>query len=438
MARTRASLRNALDKFLSTHLADLENDERVEALVWYCQGLGLEIPQKTSLGIAKRLAPDDVQAVRQRIQRAIARGRFGHEEVFGRLQRTLFESESFDAYLVDDTGFEKKGSHSAGVQRQYSGTLGKVGNCQVATTLHAASDEFSVCIDGRLYLPKTWVEDLERRSKAGVPGELEFQSKPQTAIELLRSARANGGPSRPVVGDAGYGDSRDFRESVREIGLHYVVAVSSNTTVWPPGTEPRRPKRTGRPGRPRTKDRDPKGQKPVRVDRLAADLLERGQFKEVTWRMGSPGLLARQFVAVRVQSAERRHKGMPASEEIWLLCERDEAQQTGFKYYLCSLPKSTSLKKLARLAKLRWRIERDYQDMKQKLGLDAYEGRSWGGFHRHLSMVALVHAFLSLNRAAFSPDQQRTTLDLGRLLPSPRSSANSMARHLPDMSANLR
>lgn len=436
MARTRAALRNELDKFLSTHLADLENDERVEALTWYCQGLGLEIPQKTALGIAKRLAPDDVQAVRQRMQRALARGRFAHEEVFRRLQQTVFESEDrFSAYLIDDTGFEKKGSHSAGVQRQYSGTLGKIGNCQIATTLHMASDDLSVCIAGQLYLPTSWIEDAERSRAAGIPDGIEFQSKPQIAIELLKTARGNGAPNRPVLADAGYGDSRDFRDAIRDLGLHFVVAVSSNTTVWPPGSTPRRPPRTGRGGRPRTRDCDPKGREPIRVDRLATDLWKRGRFHEITWRKGTRGPLKAEFCAVRVRSAERRTKGLSASEELWLLCERDDSQDSGFKYYLSSLPKSTSLKKLAGLAKLRWRIERDYQDMKQKLGLDAYEGRRWGGFHRHLAMVALVHAFLSLYRAAFSPDRQEAAVDVGGLLPGSRGGADALAGALPHVSA---
>jgi SRSO17 transposase len=420
MAKTYASLRNELDSFLSKHLAGLENAERVEALAWYCQGLGLEIPDKTVFGIATRLAPDSVQAVRQRMQRALQCSRFAHEDIFERLQQTVIEqaSDRIAAYCVDDTGFAKKGAHSVGVQRQYSGTLGKIGNCQVAVSLHGVSETFSACLAAQLYLPKEWTKDTTRRKGAAVADDIAFQTKTQIAIEQLRVAKGHGAPNRPVVSDAGYGDSRDFREAITELGWRYAVAVSSTTTVWPPGTAPQQPARAGNPGRPATRDRDPAGKQPVRVSHLAKQLWQQGRFTNRSWRRGSKGLLRGSFCALRVRSAERRTKGMPASSPIWLLLERDESQPTQFKYYLSSLPPSTSLTRLIRIVKLRWRIERDYQDMKQKLGLDRYEGRKWGGFHRHFAMVALMHAFLSLHRESFSPSAPNDPLDLGTILPS--------------------
>ena len=151
---TFGALRNQLDDFLSSHLAGLENDERVEALAWYCQGLGFEVEAKTALGLAGALAPESIQATRQRMQRAIQLGRFDHAEVFERLQQTVFESGRMHAYCIDDTGIAKKGKHSAGVQRQYSGTLGKVGNCQVIVSLHGVSDTFGACLGLHLYLPE--------------------------------------------------------------------------------------------------------------------------------------------------------------------------------------------------------------------------------------------------------------------------------------------
>lgn len=439
MAKTYAQLRKGLESFLEHHLRDLENDERVEALTWYCQGLGLEIPFKTALGIAKRLDPDNVQATRQRMQRALAKGRFSHEEVFARIQATVFEEPGrLTAYCIDDTGFAKKGEHSVGVQRQYSGTLGKVGNCQVATSLHGVSSELSVCLAGQLYLSESWTEDEERRENAQIPKSLEFATKPQIAVELLKKAKANGAPRRPVVADAGYGDSREFRDAIRRMDWHYAVAISSNTTVWPPGAKPVCPPSTGKRGRPRTRDRDMGGAEPIRVDVLAAQLWEQDRFKPVIWGKGQKGDLEGLFCAVRIHSAEGRIKGKSASEEIWLLLERDESQPTGFKYYLSSLAKSTSLRKLVALVKVRWRIERDYQDMKQKLGLDAYEGRSWGGFHHHFAMVALVHAFVSLYREAFSPSGHGGALELGRLLPSFGRGPNTLDRPLPNLSSSVR
>lgn len=405
MAKTYASLRDTLDSFLSTHLAGIENEERVQALAWYCQGLGLEIPDKTVFGIASRLAPDTAQATRQRMQRALQRGRFSHEDIFRRLQQTVFEkaSERVEAYCVDDTGFEKKGDRSAGVQRQYSGTLGKVGNCQVAVSLHAISDSFSACLGAQLYMPKDWLKEPERLEAAKVPESIEFKTKTAMAIDLLKAAKEAGAPKRPVVSDAGYGDSREFRDSIAELGWDYAVAVSSTTTVWPPGAKPQRPPRTGASGRPRTQDRDPSGKRPIRVAALAKEHWEQGGFRKVTWRRGSNGPLSGTFCVLRVHSAERTTKGLPAGPTIWLLIERDESQTTNFKYYLSSMPSNTPVKTIARFVKMRWRIERDYQDMKQKLGLDKYEGRQWGGFHRHFAMVALMHAFLSLYRESFSP-----------------------------------
>ncbi len=190
------------------------------------------------------------------------------------------------------------------------------------------------------------------------------------------------------------------------------MAISSNTGVWRPGTKLRPAKPKGR-GRPTTRLHDAKGKEPVTVDKLATRYEEEGKFRKVTWRQGSKGPLQSKFYAVRVRSAEGYAHGKPPSDEQWLVFEKDPSQQTGFKYYFSSLPKKTTLRTLVRLVKQRWRIERDYQDMKQHLGLDAYEGRSWGGLHRHLCLVALIHAFIALNRNAFCPygptsDQKKT------------------------------
>ena len=348
MARTYLRLRTELDSFLGHHLRDLENDERVEALTWYCQGLGLEIPCKTALGIATRLGPDNVEGTRQRMQRALAKGRFSHDEVFARIQTTVFEQPGrLTAYCIDDTGFAKKGEHSVGVQRQYSGTLGKIGNCQVAVSLHGVSNNLSICLAGQLYLPESWAQDKERRSKALVTESLEFATKPQMALELLKKAKDNGAPRRPVLADAAYGDSRDFRKGIRQMGWHYAVAISSTTTVWPPGTKPVRPPGTGKKGRPITREQAPDGVEPISVDRLAAQLWQQGQFKPVTWRKGQKDDLKGRFCAVRIHSVEGKAKRKSASEEVWLLLERDESQPTGFKYYLSCYQSSCLIRKRA-------------------------------------------------------------------------------------------
>jgi SRSO17 transposase len=409
---TLASLRNNLDDFLTSHLSGLENDERVEALAWYCQGLGLEVDGKTALGLASAMRPDSLQATRQRMQRALQLGRFNHGEVFTRLQQTVFESGRMQAYCIDDTGIAKKGELSVGVQRQYSGTLGKVGNCQVVVSLHGVSDSFGACLGLQLYLPESWCDDAGRRELANVPKTLLFLRKWEIALELLDAARANNGPTLPVIADAGYGDSRDFREGLRERGLKYAVGVSSQTTVWRSTTAVEVPRRQGH-GRPPTRAEAVDGSDPILIGRLANELFAAGEFKKIGWRMGTKGILEAEFAALRVRSAEKRTKGMPPGDEEWLVIEREKTGE--FKYYLSSLSARSSLLSLVRLIKMRWHVERDYQDMKQELGFDRYEGRSWGGLHRHLAMVALMHAFIALHQEAFSPCERDEEMDLERV-----------------------
>lgn len=405
---TFAALRDALDGFLTSHLEGLENEQRVEALGWYCQGLGFEVEAKTALGLAAAMNPEGVQATRQRIQRALQLGRFEHSEVFARLQETVFESGLMQAYCIDDTGIAKKGDRSVGVQRQYSGTLGKVGNCQVVVSLHGISDSFGACLGLQLYLPESW-NTPERRGLAKVPDHVHFHKKWEMALGLIDGTRENGGPTLPVLADAGYGDSREFREGLRERGLKYVVGISSQTSVWRPGTKVEVPRRSG-PGRPNSRAEAVDGSEPVLVDVLARELLEEGQFKNICWRYGSKGPLAADFAAIRVRSAERRTKKMPPGAEEWLIVEREKSGD--FKYYLSSMSTRANLKTLVRLAKMRWHIERDYQDMKQELGFDRYEGRTWGGLHRHLAMVALMHAFIALHMEGFSPEALIGEVDL--------------------------
>lgn len=394
--------RNALEAFLNHHLHGIENEERVEALIWYCQGLALDTSAKTVLGMATAVDPQNIQARRQRIQRAVRSGRFCHTLIFHRLQESIFASGQVQAYCFDDTGVAKKGEHSVGVHRQYSGTLGKVGNCQVIVSLHGISDSFGTVLGLQLYLPKSWCEDVERREKAEVPEDIEFRTKPQIAIDLLDDALKNGTPKLPVVADAGYGDSRQFREELLKRGLKYVVAVSSARKVWRASGEldffPDRSDLTEE-----EKDQPYAGYvvKPVGLTDLARDMNENGSFRRVTWRNGQLGPMSGNFAALRVRTAERINKGSVPGQEEWLLIEKCSTGE--FKYYLSNLPKSLPIRQIVRLAKMRWHIERDYQDMKQKLGFDRYEGRRWGGLHRHLAMAALLHAFISLHLEAFSP-----------------------------------
>lgn len=425
---TFSVLRNGLDEFLTAHLEGLENSERVQALFWYCQGLGLDVGAKTALGLASMMSPDSVQAKRQRFQRALQRGRFQHSEVFARLQRTVFESGRMQAYCIDDTGIAKKGTLSAGVQRQYSGTLGQVGNCQVIVSLHGVSDSFGACLGLELYMPEQWCCDRERRARAGVPEDLKFRKKWEFALELLEAARKNGGPNLPVLADAGFGDTREFRERLRKLKMKYVVATTSKTSVWRADTQFEVPKYQGR-GRPPSRVEPLGDAKPVRVETLAKELWKAKCAKDICWRRGTKGPLHGEFAAVRVRSAERRHHHVPPGEEEWLIIEREP--NGDFKYYLSNMSPRATLRSMVRLAKMRWHIERDYQDMKQELGFDRYEGRSWGGLHRHLAMVALMHAFIALHAEDFSPSEPEAEMDLERISSSRGRGPHPVAWTLP-------
>jgi len=397
---------DVLESFLRKHLVGLDRPGRVSALVKYAMGLGLEITEKTALGIGKRLAPHSIEGTRQAIQDALLHSRFEGSAVFEALARTFTEQETVEAYVVDDTGFAKNGELSVGVKRQYSGTLGKVGNCQVAVSVHAVSDRATGIVGAQLYLPKDWSEDALRRKRARVPASIAFKTKPEIALDLIRGVLANGAPRKPVIADAGYGDSRDFRDALEEMDIEYSAAVSSQTKVWPPDAKPVVPKIDGR-GRPPTFYKDPTGIQPIFVAELATKMWDRGDFKKVVWRPGYPELSG-EFAAVRVRSAERTTKGLPPSGTIDLLLERDPKQKTRFKYYILKLDNEVELKVLVQITKQRWKVEYDYREMKQHLGLDSYEGRSWGGFHRHFAMVSLMHAFVGLHRESFSPSGRST------------------------------
>jgi SRSO17 transposase len=274
----------------------------------------------------------------------------------------------------------------------------------VAVSLHLAGDKGSGCIGMRLYLPEDWAGDAKRRAAAGVPREVRFERKWEIALAQLDEALKWGVRRHVVLADAGYGDAREFREAVRERGLHYLMGVQGTHKVWPPGAQPRQPpKVAGRNGRPRTRY-TAQGVVPWSIGRLAWELPEE-DWHTIHWREGSRGKQSSRFAAVRVRSAARHVHGVAPGQEEWLLVEWPKNEEAPTKYALCSLPADTALKKLVRLWKLRWRVERDYQEMKQEVGLDHFEGRSWRGFHHHATLCAVAHGFLVLRRALFPPEE---------------------------------
>ena len=368
----------------------------------YITGLLLDGERKSIEPIAARLVdhPAQIEAMRQRLQQCVVVSGWDEATVFARLAQVLDrELPEVAAFVVDDTGFPKKGRHSVGVARQYSGTLGRTDNCQIATSLHLAGERGSGCIGMRLYLPDAWTADRARCRAAGVPETIRFAPKWQHALDLLDAALAAGVRHHVVLGDAAFGEVTAFRQALTARGLAYVLRAPSNLVVWPPGTRFAVPARRSPTGRPRSTRRPTASVAPLTLAAVAATLRHR----RVTWREGSRGRQASRFAAVRVTIAHRHAEGAGPGPEVWLLSEwpRDEPAPT--KYYLSSLPATTSLRTLVQFGKLRWRIERDYQELKGELGLDHFEGRTWTGFHHHVALCAAAHAFLALRRALFPP-----------------------------------
>lgn len=397
-----------LSNFLEYCLDGMGRLERREALGSYLRGLLLDGERKSMVPIASRLAedPEQTEAIRQRLQQAVTIARWDDGEMFRRIALQVEEHlPGLEAFVIDDTGFPKTGSHSVGVHRQYSGTLGRVDNCQVATSLHMASEHGGACIGARLYLPEVWTEDVARRKKVGIPDAIDFKKKWELALDLVDCALSWGLPKRVVLADAGYGDAGAFRQGLRDRDLHYVIAVSSTAVVWPPGQMPTPPpeRKPGKKGPKPTKWHDGDA-RAITIAELAASL-PRPAWRTVAWRQGSRGKQSSRFARVRVRTAHRHGLGKPPGIEQWLLCEWPRTEDKPTKFYLSDLPARVAFRRLVYLAKLRWRIERDYREMKGEIGLDHFEGRGWVGFHHHFACVAAAHAFLALERALFPPQR---------------------------------
>ncbi len=308
-----------------------------------------------------------------------------------------------DAMIFDDTGIPKKGRHSVGVGRQYCGVKGKQDNCQVVVSLSIGNETATLPVAYRLYLPKDWAEDPDRRQKCGVPEKIEFQEKWKIALMLVDDALASGKPRVPVLADAGYGDATDFRDGLTGRHLPYIVGVKKDTTVWEPGKGPLPPEpRTGKRGQPQKCLRRDEDHQPLPIVDIARGL-DPSDFTEVVWREGTKCEMQSRFAAVRVCPAHRDYYRTAPRPEEWLLIEWPSAEKEPTKYWLSTLNETTPLAELVRTAKMRWRIERDYQELKDELGIDHYEGRGWRGLHHHWALCIAAYAFLVAERALFSP-----------------------------------
>jgi SRSO17 transposase len=364
----------------------------------------LPVKRKSVEPMAAHLAPQRVRSEHQRLHHFVADAAWSDEVVLSAvrdyvLQRVVPRAGAPEALLLDDTGFPKQGIHSVGVARQYCGQLGKQDNCQVAVSVSLANEAFSLPVAYQLYLPKEWAADAARRRRAKVPEMVSFATKPALALQLLEPLRDAAQMPKLVVADAGYGVDTAFRQRLTALGFTYVVGITGAVSVWPEGEAPLPPKVwSGRGRKPKLLRRDA-NHKPLSAKALALQLPAR-RFRSVTWREGTNTALSSRFAAVRVRCAHHDYWRSERYPEQWLLIEWPRGAVEPTKYFLSTLPLNTPRQELVRLAKLRWRIERDYQELKQELGLGDFEGRSWRGFHHHASLCIAAYAFLLTQRLA--------------------------------------
>jgi SRSO17 transposase len=403
-------VRPRLVAFAAEMLGGLARSDQRATGELYLRGLMLDGKRKSMQPMAARLGVDH-----QRLQQFLTSSTWDYVEVRKRVARWADEFIDPDAYVIDDSGFPKDGADSPGVARMYSGTLGKVGNCQIGVSVHAVTDRASAAIDWRLFLPKSWddttttdaadVPEIQRRrARCKIPDSVRHREKWRLALdmldEVLEDESAEGGwslPARPVVADAGYGDATEFRLGLAARDLPYVVAVKGSTSAYPADVTPSAPPYTGR-GRPPTPRYREEAASLTGLARAAG----RRALHQVTWRHGSrknapnpTATMRSRFVALRVRPANRDIPRNPdgSLDECWLIAEWPPGEEEPTDYWLSNLPADTPLRTLVGLAKIRWRIEHDYRELKDGLGLDHFEGRSYLGWHRHVTLTALAQAF---------------------------------------------
>jgi SRSO17 transposase len=380
--------------------------DRATPLRHYCTGLLMPAERKSVEPMAAMTAPARVAAQHQSLLHFVGQAPWSDAAVLTKVRDLVVpaieRAGPIEAWIIDDTGFPKKGRHSVGVARQYCGQLGKQDNCQVAVTLSLANRTASLPVAYRLYLPQEWADDPARRQKAGVPEAISFQTKPEIALDQIRAAAEAGLPRGVILMDAGYGSDTQLRTDVTALGFHYVAGILSNTSVWAQGTAPLPPKPWSGRGRPPKLMRRDGEHQPTSVKALAL-ALEQAAWAEITWREGAADRLTSRFARVRVRAAHRDYwLGEPRPPE-WLLIEWPEGEKEPTKYWLSTLPEDIGFERLVELAKLRWRIERDDQELKQELGLGHFEGRGWRGFHHHATLCIAAYGFLVAERVRIPP-----------------------------------
>ena len=356
--------------------------------------------------MAARVEPGRVGAAHQSLHHFVAKADWSDRALLAAVRGLVLPAieahGSIEAWIVDDTGIPKKGRHSVGVARQYCGQLGRQDNCQVAVSLSVANEAAGLPVDYRLYLPGEWAGDGERRRKAGVADEIAFRTKPAIAVAQIEAALQAGIRKAVVLADAGYGADMKFQARLLALGLDYIVGVQPRAKIRIDGQGPLPPKPWSGRGRPPANRRRDAGHQPVEA-RAWAMQLPADAWQEIIWREGAKGELTSRFTAARMRPAHRdcwRNQPWP---ELTILAEWPEGMPEPTKIWFASINAGTPLQDLIRRAKLRWRIKRDYLELKQELGLNHYEGRGWRSFHHHASLCIAAYGYLIKQRLAISP-----------------------------------
>lgn len=407
-----------LQDYLEALANAIGHADRREPLRAYLQGLLLPGERKSVEPMAAKIDPRQVGARHQSMHHFVAKAPWAPDSMLQVARDWVLDALErhgpIAAWVIDDTGIPKKGKHSVGVTRQYCGVLGKQENCQVAVSISLVHEQLSVPAAYRLYLPESWAQDPARRRAAGVPDTVAFLKKWQIALEQVDQLRLDEVPQAPIVTDAGYGNITEFREALLARELTYVAGISSETHVWRPGEQPLPPRRSNSTGRRPTLLRRSATHQPISVLELAQELPARA-WRTVRWRSGTRGAMRSRFARVRVRASHRDYWRSQPHPEEWLLIEWPPEEPRPIHYWLSNVDPRATLTALARLAKIRWRIERDYEELKDELGLDHYEGRGWLGFHHHGALCIAAYAFLVAERARLSPPATLAFLKAARL-----------------------
>jgi SRSO17 transposase len=397
-----ATVRARLESFARELFEPMQRSDQRRWGEVYLRGLMLDGKRKSIEPMAARLPDGDEQCLQQFVNQSS----WDAVAVRERLALRISEEISPEAWIIDDTGFPKAGRYSVGVARQYCGALGKLANCQVGVSISAATDAASCPLDWRLFIPSEWDEDEERRAKAHLPDDVRHEEKWRLALAMADELRGWGLEPPVLLADGGYGEITEFRAGLEQRELDYVVQVKGKTSAYAEGIGPERTGYVGVGPRPKRRYR----QKPSSLRGLA---LEAGPDAavEVTWREGARGELGSRFLALRVRPANvgLRNRANREGAELplrWALCEWPVEKPEPVKYWLSNLSAEIELRELVRLAKLRWRIEHDYRELKDALGLDHFEGRSFCGWNHHVTLVSVAHAFLTAERLRLEAVQE--------------------------------